>query len=92
VSHTAAALTNFVEGMQLENFKLYVQPLLAKLCSKLVNSPQNISIVKENSISAIAACSEAAGKQFVEFYKEVSQFLFGMLESHQGKEYRQLRG
>lgn len=92
VSHAAAALTNFVEGMNLSNFNQYIQQLLTKLCSLLINSEKNISIVKENAIAAIAASSEAAGKEFTQFYVEVSQFLFNMLTTHQGKEYRQMRG
>jgi hypothetical protein len=64
VSHAAAALTNFVEGMNLEQFKPYIQQLLSKLCSLLVNNESNISIVKENAIAAIAASSEAAGQEF----------------------------
>jgi hypothetical protein len=79
VSHAAAALTNFVEGMTLDEFKPYIQQLLEKLCSLLVNDPKNISIVKENAIAAIAASSEAASKEFTAFYPEVSTFLFNML-------------
>jgi len=56
--------------------------LLTKLCSLLVNNDKNISIVKENSIAAIAASSEAAGQEFSQYYAEVSQFLFNMLTTH----------
>lgn len=76
----------------LDEFKPYIENLLQKLCSLLVNDPKNISIVKENAIAAIASSSEAASKEFTKFYPEVSTFLFNMLTTHQSKEYRQLRG
>lgn len=72
VSHAAAALTNYVEGMALDQFKPYMQTLLTKLCSLLLNDKKNISIVKENAIAAIAASSEAASIEFTAYYQEVS--------------------
>jgi hypothetical protein len=92
VSHAAAALTNFVEGMTPELFKPYMPDLLKKLCSLLPNVPRNISLIKENAIAAIAAASEAAGKEFTPFFQEISNYLFAMFNTHQGNEYRQLRG
>lgn len=84
-SHAAAAITNFVEGMDKEVLKNYITPLLQK-CFELAQN--NISICKENAISAIAATSEAAGEYFRPFFKESVPVLFDMIKKHTTKEYK----
>jgi hypothetical protein len=51
-----------------------------------------ISIVKENSISAITACAEAAGDSLAKYLPEMVPLLFKIFEAFSSKEYRSLRG
>ena len=84
-SHAAAAITNFVEGMQKETLNNYITPIMQK-CFELAQN--NISICKENAISAIAATSEAAGELFRPYFKESVPILFEMIKKHTTKEYK----
>ena len=89
VSHAAAAITNFVEGMAIEDLRKYIKTLLQKSFELLGSS---ISIVKENCVAAISAMAEVAMLDFEPYYADSTSFLFNMLSTHHGKEYRQLRG
>lgn len=73
VSHAAAAITNFVEGMPPGDLDLYLRELLIK-CFELLQS--GISIVKENVVSVIAAAAEAAGENFKPYFNEAAKILF----------------
>lgn len=84
-SHAAAAITNFVEGMEKENLKNYITPIMQK-CFELAQT--SISICKENAISAIAATSEAAGDYFKPYFKDSVPILFDMIKKHTTKEYK----
>ena len=66
-SHAAAAITNFVEGMDKELTKLYLNEIIVKSFEKLKDG---ICIVKETVISAIAATSESAKEYFKQYYNE----------------------
>lgn len=88
-SHAAAAITNFVEGMEREALKNYLTPIMEK-CFELAQT--GISICKENAISAIAATAEAAGDLFKPFFPNAVPVLFELLKKHTTKEYRQLKG
>ena len=65
ISHVAAALTNFVEGMKCD-ISPYLSTLLENSCQLLNNS---ISIIKENVVSVIAAAAEAATSLFVPYFE-----------------------
>lgn len=89
VSHACAAITNFVEGMETEVLSLYLTRIFEK-CLQLAQT--GISVVKENSVSAIAATAETAGEAFKPYYDGIAPVLFTMLSTHNDKHYRQLRG
>jgi hypothetical protein len=55
-------------------------------CFELLTN--SCSIVKENVISAIAASAEAVGDGFIPYYNEAVPFLFNLMSTHVGKEYK----
>ena len=55
VSHSAAALANFVEGVQNQHVQLYLKTIL-QTCFQLLNN--SISFVKENCISVISSLAQ----------------------------------
>jgi hypothetical protein len=89
VSHSAAALTNFLEGIEYSK----VEPTMDQLVSHLLLLATNgISIVKESALSALASAAELAGEAFVKYYDASVSVLFNILEVHTTKEYKQLKG
>lgn len=87
-SHLLAALTNFVEGAE-KGVDKFTQQLVQISVTLLQNS---ISIVKENAMSVIAATAEAAKLAFVPYFNELMPLLFSVFNTHNGKQYRQLKG
>lgn len=64
VSHAAASLTNFLEGMTLEQ----VVPSLDLLVQRLLAlSVSGISLVKESALSAISSTVEIAKEKYEKY-------------------------
>lgn len=89
VSHSAAALTNFLEGMEYSDVEPTMDQLVAHL---LLLTSNGISIVKESALSALASAAELAGSSFVKYYEATLPVLFRVFEVHTTKEYKQLKG
>jgi len=89
VSHAGAAITNFVEGMEITDLEPYLKGILTKAFALMQNG---ISIVKEGAISTVSALCEVAGDKFLPFFEEAITFQVKMIDSHIGAEYRQIRG
>lgn len=89
VSHSAAALTNFLEGM---DYKV-IEPQLDELMELLVaHSATGISLVKESCLSTISTVAEVSLQAFSKYFDKTIQLLFSVFQTHQGKEYKQLKG
>lgn len=73
MSHSAAAITNFVEGMNGSMLKPYLEEILKKSFVLLQNG---ISIVKENAMSTIAATAEASKEDFHKYFADCMPILF----------------
>jgi len=89
VSNAAACLANFVEGMNEATLKNYLKPFLVRFFEILQNA---CSFTKESVISAISTFAETSGKDFLPYYDDAVNFFFRMMETHQDKLYKQLRG
>jgi hypothetical protein len=89
VSHSAAALTNFLEGMTYEQVLPSMDKLIEVLLVLITNG---ISLVKESAMSALASAAELAGSEFIKYYEITIPILFDVFVKHQAKEYRQLKG
>ena len=72
-SHAFAAITNLVECVSKELIKPFLEEILKKSFFVLQNG---ISILKENSVSTIAAAAESAKEYFHPYFQESMQALF----------------
>eukprot|EP00825_Cyclidium_porcatum_P008845 TRINITY_DN14435_c0_g1_i1.p1 TRINITY_DN14435_c0_g1~~TRINITY_DN14435_c0_g1_i1.p1 ORF type:complete len:639 (-),score=83.41 TRINITY_DN14435_c0_g1_i1:40-1956(-) len=88
-AHALAALTNLFESIDNKLILKHTEKLLVKCFSLLSNK---CSLVKENSVSTIAAVAEASKKEFHKYYQQCVPVLFEMYETHKDKCYKQLRG
>lgn len=89
ISHSAACLTNFLEGMKLEKVSQSLDRLMELLISHCNN---NISIVKESCLSAISSVAEICKEHYQRYLEVSAQMLFNIIETHTSKEYKQTRG
>jgi hypothetical protein len=89
VSHSAAALTNFLEGMKYEDSLANLNEMMDLL---VFHSTNGISLVKESCLSAISSVAELCKENFKPFLEVTVQMLFKIIETHTRKEYKQLRG
>jgi hypothetical protein len=91
VSHSAAALTNFLEGMKFEQIAGHLDLLMKLLLHHAVNG---ISLVKESALSAISSTVEISKEHFQPYLERTLEILFGyyQAEQFQGKQYKQLKG
>jgi importin-5 len=91
VSHSAAALTNFLEGMKFEQiagqFELMVNLLLHHAFS-------GISLLQESALSALSSTVEIAKEKYEPFLHKTLEILFSFYttEKYKAKEYKQLKG
>ncbi len=89
VSHSAAALTNFLEGMKYEE----CAPLMNEMMELFVFHASNgISLVKESCLGAMSSVAEISKDHFSAYLEVTVQLLFKIIETHTSKEYKQLRG
>lgn len=91
VSHSAAALTNFLEGMKIEQISAHLDTLVRLL---LNHSVTGISLVKESALSAISSTVEIAKELYQPYLNDTLQILFGYYSDarYNPKEYKQLKG
>jgi hypothetical protein len=89
ISHSEAALTNFLEGMTYEQIGSTLDKLVEML---LYLSTNGISVVKESAMSALASVAELAQAQFAKYYEASITIIFGIFEKYTTKEYKQLKG
>lgn len=78
-----------MEGMSDATLNDYLKPFLVKFFEILKNA---CSFTKESVVSAVSTFAETAGKNFLPYYNDAVKFFFNMMETHNAKEYRQLRG
>jgi hypothetical protein len=64
VSHSSAALTNFLEGMKWEQIQESLSQMMGLL---LKHTNDGISLVKESCLSAISSVVEVAKENFQPF-------------------------
>jgi hypothetical protein len=88
-AHTCAAITNLFEDIDISIVEPYCQGLLQKLFIVLSNG---ISIIKENSVTAIAGISECLKEKYVPYYKESLQAMAPFLTGYNEPCYKQLKG
>lgn len=91
VSHSAAALTNFLEGMKFEQ----VAPQLELLVTLLLNLAVNgISLVKESALSALSSTVEIAKEKYHPFLNRTLEVLFAYYSDarYSARFYKQLKG
>jgi hypothetical protein len=91
VSHSAAALTNFLEGMKFEQVAGHLDLLVSLLLNLSVNG---ISLVKESALSAISSTVEIAKEKFEPYLLKTLEILFGYYsdERYNPRHYKQLKG
>jgi importin-5 len=91
VSHSAAALTNFLEGMKFEQVQAQLPLLVELLLNLAVNG---ISLVKESALSALSSTVEIAKEKYEPFLNRTLEVLFAYYSDQQysGRPYKQLKG
>jgi hypothetical protein len=91
VSHSAAALTNFLEGMKFEQIASRLDLLVNLLLGLSING---ISLVKESALSAISSTVEIAKNHYEPYLNKTLEVLFSYYTNQQyaGREYKQLKG
>lgn len=91
VSHSAAALTNFLEGMKIEQISKHLDLLVQLLLNLSVNG---ISLVKESALSAISSTVEIAKESYQKYLENTISILFSYFtdERYKPKAYKQLKG
>ena len=82
--HAAAALSNFVDGMDTDMLQPYLQLIIENCSALLINT---CSMVKENIIACIASLADSAKTLFNKYYNEVMSFLIQMMKTHSQKEF-----
>ena len=76
-SHSAAALTNFLEGLSGDRLQPYLTIILSRIY-EILNNRKNAYIF-ENVINALAVTAETSGKEFINFYKDFVVLLFSIV-------------
>jgi len=91
VSHSAAALTNFLEGMKFEQIAGQFELMVNLLLHHAFNG---ISLLQESALSAISSAVEIAKDKFEPFLHKTLEILFSFYttEKYKSKEYKQLKG
>lgn len=84
-AHAAAAVTNFLEGMNSCLLKPHLTNLMNKLYFLIMNG---ISLVKENAISALAAAAQSSREEFCYYYENFVSLLFSILENYSSNQFR----
>lgn len=82
VSHSAAALTNFLEEMDYKVVEKHVDELMELL---IAHSATGISLVKESCLSTISTVAEISLKKFQKYFDKSIELLFSVFQTHQGK-------
>ena len=77
-SHSAAALTNFLEGLDGDRLQPYLTIILSRFY-EILNNKKN-GYVFENVINALAATAETSGMEFINFYKDFVVLLFSIMK------------
>lgn len=76
-SHAAAALTNFLEGLDGDRLQPYLTIILSRFY-EILNNKKNFYVF-ENVINALAATAETSGIEFISFYKDFVVLLFDIM-------------
>ena len=87
--HAAAALNNFIEGMNLNTLKEYLPSLIPELLALIRNSK---GLQKEQSILALGNTSKIARDTFKPYLKSSMEVLFEIIKAFQGEKFIKLRG
>lgn len=75
--------------MEYADIAQYMPELIGAL---LELSTTGISLVKESALTTIASLAELAKEHYIPYFQKTSEVLFAILASHQGKEYKELKG
>lgn len=78
MSHSAASLTNFLEGMKLEQIEGSLTQMMSLLLQHTANG---ISLVKESCLSAISSVVEVTKATFQPFLEETVKYMFNFFEN-----------
>lgn len=89
VSHSLAALTNFLDGCAQGSVSSYIRQILEPSLNFLGNG---ISLVKEGAMSTIATLAEACQRDFIPYWEKTAQIVFTILKNTTDKTYKQVRG
>ena len=89
LSHVLAAITNFLEGLDKELIKGYLESILNAIFPFV---QQGISLVRENALSAIAAAAESAREYYRPYFEKSVPIIYEIMKTHTQPEYKQLRG
>lgn len=73
VSHSAAALTNFLEGMKWEQIQGSLQQLVTLLLEHIA---KGISLVKESCLSAVSSVVEVAKENYAPYLESTVRLMF----------------
>lgn len=84
-----AAIINFCDAVPASVMKPYLDGLLFKLASLL---QQNVKMVMEQALTAVAAIADCVEEEFAKYYDTFMPFLISVLQTATSKEYRLLRG
>ncbi|GIQ79990.1 hypothetical protein KIPB_000709 [Kipferlia bialata] len=77
-SHAGAALINFVEYIEPETLKPYVEAILQVLVT-LMSSDSRLA--QENALTCLAAVADTIGRQFGQYYQSFAPTLIGQLHA-----------
>ena len=89
ISHTLAALTNFLDGCARGSVSKYIPKILEPCFVFLENG---ISLVKEGAMSTVATLAEAGQADFIPYWEKSAQIVFTILKNTDDKAYKQVRG
>lgn len=87
-AHCASAITNFMDGADVDLVLPYMGPISQKLGGMMTTG---ISIQKENSVTAFASTGVAIKENFDKHFAESIQLLLKCLNEHNEPQYRQFR-
>lgn len=91
ISHSAAALTNFLEGMKFEQIAGQFDLLVNLLLHHSVNG---ISLIQESALSALSSTVEIAKEKYEPYLNKTLEIMFSFysVEKYKAKQYKQLKG
>lgn len=78
-----------IDGIDYEDIETYIPELMNVLIQLLTHS---ISLVKTSVLPTISSIATVAKESFIQYFKKTSEVLFEIINTHKGKEYKELKG